>query len=153
MESCNIHLTLVNKGNGYGFEAASACIERLEASELLSFVEIIYCLSGKAVPEESIEMLAYPEKEPHWTKFYTNDLKRTLQTCLEVAAEDIVYIFDDSKPSINGFHCDYDPADWLKESNENFSSHVSGRLFALAYVGALEAWGFQVSGTNLPRIK
>ena len=152
MEPCSIHLTLINKGDGYGFDAATAHIESLSPSDLLAFIEIIYSFSGKNVPEESVEMLAKPDKEPRWTKFYASNLKDTLQSCLEVVAvEDIPDVFDEDKPQINGFHCDYDPADWLKEPRENFSSHVSGRLFALAYVGALQAWGFQVSGTNLPQ--
>jgi len=149
MESCNIHLTLVNKGNDYGFDAASACIERLGPRDLLPFIENVCSLGGQAVPEEVTEILGNPQKEPHWTRFYTNDIKRTLQACLEIAVEDTAYIFDDNKPNINGFHCDYDPADWFK-GRTSFASHTGGRLFALGYVGALEAWGFQVSGTNLP---
>jgi len=126
--------------------------ERLEAMNRLEWAEVLQAIFdlGQASPEESAGWLDLLQETLEDSKGIGNltalKLNHTFQDILNDFRRDLEATHI---PEEDIFYLEYDPTEWFSEPGRNFRQFTSGRMFALAAAGVLQAQGIPVYGTGI----
>jgi len=126
--------------------------ERLEAMDRWAWAEVLEAIFdlGQGDPKELsgwLELLRETLEDSKGIGALTAlKLSHTFEDILNDFRRDLEATFI---PERDVFYLEYDPTEWFSEPGRNFRQFASGRMFALASAGVLQAQGIPVYGTGL----
>jgi hypothetical protein len=138
-------------------EKSRSLLEQLSAEDWAEFIRTTLSMAGDNVPEA-----ARAEEEWFIDVFLNGDgpsvdlLTFQFQTALNNIVKESQQDFADTyQDDSDCFYLEYDPVEWFTNKHpygpghKSYTHFLSGRLFAMAWTGLLDAYGFTVEGTEL----
>jgi hypothetical protein len=139
----------------YDAQKGYDAIDNLGPQDIKDLMITLHQMAGREVPRNIIYTMDHPEQR-HMTAYdammdgIITDIDHSFEQKLP---GDLAVAVDRRDSTGCTFALAYDPKEWYPRGQEVYEwvFSPSARLFTLAYLGILEAAGFVVSGTNLPR--
>jgi hypothetical protein len=130
------------------YEAGEERLQSMTREEWIVVVESICALGeGESAGRGVLERLREEhEDDKGIARIQAHSLQYALEDILKRFRADLeaTYI-----PEQDIFYLEYDPTEWFATPGRSFGAYLSGRMFALAAAGVLQAQGIPVYGTGL----
>jgi len=130
------------------YEAGEEHLKSMTRDEWIAVVEKLCALGGDAAAGQGVleRLREEHEDDKGIAAIQSTSLMHTFEDILKRFRADLEATHI---PEEDIFYLEYDPTEWFATPGRSFGAYLSGRMFALAAAGVLQAQGIPVYGTGI----